>query len=77
MTPETRKYGLNIWLRHPARKIRMTGATEADVQQFVDVLKEGDRAVLYGPTKAGNFVVIPAGNVAYVEAVGMAKEESR
>lgn len=69
LVPEDKKFSLSIWLRQPARKIRMANCTEDELNTIATVLRSGDKAEIHGPTKAGAFVVIPAGNVAYVEAV--------
>jgi len=69
VVPEDKKYSLSIWLRQPARKIRMANCDDRALDSVASALRNGDKAEIHGPTKAGAFVVIPASNIAYMEAI--------
>lgn len=67
--PEDKKFSLSIWLRQPARKIRMENVSGYALDDLANAMASERWTEVHGRTKAGGVVVIPASNVAYIEAV--------
>ena len=63
-----RKYHMTVGLRQPNRKVRLGVATEQELNDVASAMSSASFTELHGTTKAGSIIVIPASNVAYVEA---------
>lgn len=68
--PEEVRWRVVVGLRQPNRKIRFSGTvTDSEAGEVKEMMESSTWTSLYGPIAGGNFIAIPASNVAYVEFV--------